>query len=70
MSCAVQVASLIDELAAGGSKELGVQLQQGTTQRLASYAESVAHFPTAVKEVWASWQPSHAAPKGMLLSSW
>ena len=25
--------------------------RHGTTQRLASYAESVAHFPTAVKEV-------------------
>ena len=45
------MAALIDELAKGGSKELGVQLQEGTVQRLASYAESVAHFPTAVKEV-------------------
>ena len=45
------MAQLIDELAKGGEKELGVKLQDGTVPRLASYAESVAHFPTAVKEV-------------------
>ena len=56
-----QVASLIDELAKGGEKELGVELQDGTVQRLASYAESVAHFPTAVKEVCNFWWRSNSS---------
>ena len=48
-----QVSALIEELAAGGSKELGVSLDSGVLERLLAYARSVAHFPTAIKEVGA-----------------
>ena len=41
---------LIDEMVAAGSKKVGVTLQPGTADRLAAYAESVADFPTGVKE--------------------
>ena len=30
---------------------MGIQLDDGTWPRLSAYAKSVAHFPTAVKEV-------------------
>lgn len=45
-----EVSQLIQELAAAGSKALGVQLDSGVVERLNAYARSVAHFPTAVKE--------------------
>lgn len=45
-----EVSDLINELAAAGSAELGVQLEPGVVERLNAYARSVAHFPTAVKE--------------------
>jgi len=48
-----EVDTLVDELAAAGAKELGVELARGDaplTQRLAEYSRSVSHFPTAVKE--------------------
>lgn len=45
-----EVSELITELAVAGSKELGLQLDEGTLPRLTAYAKSVAHFPTAVKE--------------------
>ncbi|KAK9811658.1 hypothetical protein WJX72_007728 [[Myrmecia] bisecta] len=45
-----EVNVLITELADVGSKELGVQLDPGVTERLCAYARSVAHFPTAIKE--------------------
>lgn len=47
----MQLSKLIAELAAGGSKELGITLAPGTVERLLAYGRSVAHFPTAVKEV-------------------
>jgi hypothetical protein len=47
---AEEVSKLISELAAAGSEELGVTLDDGTLPRLMAYARSVAHFPTAVKE--------------------
>lgn len=46
-----QVSQLITELAAAGQAALGVDLDEGTVPRLQAYARSVAHFPTAVKEV-------------------
>ncbi len=53
-----QVSDLITELAAGGSAELDVKLDDGVVPRLLAYSRSVAGFPTAVKEVsrWhAAW---------------
>ncbi len=44
-----EVGKLIAELAAAGSKELGISLDAGVVDRLCAYARSVAHFPTAVK---------------------
>jgi hypothetical protein len=41
---------IILELAAAGEKELGVKLNAGLVDRLCAYADSVAHFPTALKE--------------------
>ncbi|KAK9794653.1 hypothetical protein WJX73_010733 [Symbiochloris irregularis] len=45
-----EVTVLMAELGRAGAIELGIQLNPGVIQRLLSYAESVAHFPTAVKE--------------------
>lgn len=45
------MSQLINELAAAGQQALGVTLEEGTVPRLQAYARSVAHFPTAVKEV-------------------
>lgn len=47
----MQVAALIAELAAVAEKETGVKLDEGLEERLCAYARSVAHYPTAVKEV-------------------
>lgn len=47
----LQVSLLISELAASGQAELGIQLDEGTVERLLAYSRSVADFPTAVKEV-------------------
>ena len=47
----LQVSLLISELAASGQAELGIQLDEGTVERLLAYSPSVADFPTAVKEV-------------------
>lgn len=58
-----QVSDLITELAAGGSAELDVKLDDGVVPRLLAYSRSVAGFPTAVKEVsrWhAAWPPVSA----------
>lgn len=38
------------QLAMGGAAELGAKLAPGTVERLCAYSQSVAHFPTAVKE--------------------
>jgi hypothetical protein len=45
------VGRLIEELGAGGAAALGVQLEPGLVERLLTYSRTVAHFPTAVKEV-------------------
>ena len=48
-----QVDPLIEELAAAGARELGLeQAPRGAPlpERLAEYTRSVSHFPTAVKE--------------------
>lgn len=45
-----EVSRLISELAAAGSAELGITLDEGYLERLCAYARAVAHFPTAVKE--------------------
>lgn len=50
-ACPCQVSALIEELAKGGAAELGITLQPGTVERLLAYGRSVAHYPTAVKEV-------------------
>ena len=47
----LQVSLLINELAGSGQAELGIQLDEGTVERLLAYSRSVADFPTAVKEV-------------------
>ena len=49
----MQVMVLMAELGRAGAIELGIQLNSGAIERLLAYAESVAHFPTAVKEVYA-----------------
>jgi hypothetical protein len=46
-----QLKGLIDELAAAGAAELGTTLDAGLVERLCAYSRSVAHFPTAIKEV-------------------
>eukprot|EP00955_Chlamydomonas_euryale_P102128 365396-Chlamydomonas_euryale.AAC.6 len=50
-SHADEVSALIRELAAAGAAALGVTLDGGVEARLLAYSRSVAHFPTAVKEV-------------------
>ncbi|GMH35827.1 hypothetical protein BSKO_03695 [Bryopsis sp. KO-2023] len=45
-----EVASLTEELAAAGSANLGITLEDNVVERLCSYSMSVAHFPTALKE--------------------
>lgn len=47
---AVQLSTLIGELASAGEAELRVQLDDGVLERLLAYSRSVASFPTAVKE--------------------
>lgn len=41
----------MSELGRAGAIELGIQLNPRPIERLLAYAESVPHFPTAVKEV-------------------
>lgn len=48
---AEELATLVAELCAAGEAELGVTLEPGAMPRLAAYGRSVAHFPTAVKEL-------------------
>jgi hypothetical protein len=45
-----EVEALIVELVKGVSNVLNVTFEAGTLERLLAYADSVAHFPTAVKE--------------------
>ena len=46
-----EVVALIDELAAGCAAAEGVAFEPDLAPRLCAYARSVAHFPTAVKEL-------------------
>jgi ketopantoate reductase len=46
-----EVGALIGELAGAGAGALGVALAPRLEDRLCAYARSVAHFPTAVKEL-------------------
>ena len=46
-----EVRSLIAELAAGASAATGAKFGPRLEDRLCAYARSVAHFPTAVKEL-------------------
>jgi len=48
---APEASGLISELAEGGARELDIALAPGAVERLLAYSRSVAHFPTAVKEV-------------------
>ena len=56
-----EVSQLISELCAAGAAELGVGLAGGEVERLNAYARSVAHFPTAVKEVGALYVIRHVS---------
>lgn len=47
----LQVEDLMRELTAAGSKALDIPEDEGTLPRLMAYARSVAHYPTAIKEV-------------------
>ena len=47
----MQVELLIKELGAAGAAELGVSWDAAAPKRLHAYSRSVAHFPTAVKEL-------------------
>ena len=42
--------AMVAELASAAEEKLGFKLQEGYYERLAGYAKSVAHYPTAVKE--------------------
>ena len=39
------------ELAEAGAEKLGIEAKGGYLERLCAYSRSVAHFPTAVKEL-------------------
>ena len=47
----LQVTALIKELAGAASAAKGITFDVGIEDRLCAYARSVAHFPTALKEV-------------------
>ena len=64
LPCILQVMVLMAELGRAGAIELGIQLNPGVVERLMSYAESVAHFPTAVKEVCSTAKPDAPVSKG------
>ena len=46
-----EVSALFEEMAGAGAAALGIALPPGTVDRLNAYSRSVAHFPTAVKEL-------------------
>jgi ketopantoate reductase len=53
----VEVVALVEELMAGSAAECGVAFEAGTVERLLAYSRTVAHFPTAVKELeWRNGQ--------------
>jgi hypothetical protein len=53
-----QVVSLIRELKGACESKLGITFQDGVEARLCAYTRSVAHFPTAVKELpWRNGEP-------------
>lgn len=43
---------LIQELAAAAASEKGLIFEENMVERLCAYSRAVAHFPTAVKEVY------------------
>ena len=43
---------LIQELAAAAAAEKGLTFEDNMVERLCAYSRAVAHFPTAVKEVY------------------
>ena len=45
------MSSLISELAAAAAAEKGIVFEPAMEDRLCAYSRTVAHFPTAVKEV-------------------
>ena len=47
-----QLSSLITELASAASSEKGLTFEKAMGERLCAYSWAVAHFPTAVKEVY------------------
>lgn len=47
----MQVSELVTELMEAGAQKLGVDTKGGYLERLCAYSRSVAHFPTAVKEL-------------------
>ena len=47
----MQVLSLIKELSLLAERQKGLRFDGGLEERLCAYARSVAHFPTAIKEV-------------------
>ena len=47
----MQVLSLIKELSLLAERQKGLHFDSGLEERLCAYARSVAHFPTAIKEV-------------------
>jgi len=48
---APELAQMVKEMMAAVVEEQGVQFQDGVPERLLAYARSVAHFPTALKEL-------------------
>lgn len=62
-----EVVALIKELKNAVATGLGVSFKEGVEDRLCAYTRSVAHFPTAVKELrWRNgffWDLSQAAIK-------
>ena len=62
-SHADEFAAFVAELVAAGEEKLGVKLPNGVLERLKAYGRSVAHFPTAVKEVSDYRTPRHAHNK-------
>eukprot|EP01018_Ginkgo_biloba_P007144 Gb_27951 [translate_table: standard] len=45
-----EVVSLINELASAAATEKGIVFNPGLDERLCAYSQTVAHFPTALKE--------------------
>lgn len=46
-----EACDIITELVEGGARELDIAVASGAVERLLAYSRTVAHYPTAVKEV-------------------